>query len=34
MEKAIVRACAGILIGLAMIFIALWEVVDGYSDDN
>jgi hypothetical protein len=33
MEKAIVRACAGILIGLTMIFIALWEVVD-YSWDK
>ena len=28
MEKAILRACAGIIIGLAIILIALWDVAD------
>jgi hypothetical protein len=28
MEKVIVRACAGILVGVVIIFIALWRVAD------
>jgi hypothetical protein len=28
MEKVIVRACAGILVGVVIIFVALWRVAD------